>query len=330
MNLNQKLKIAKSLTKSRLLNNQEPLILSWEIISICNFKCSYCGFGDPEFAKSFKQLSVDEVLSVIKLFRGKNVGVVSLTGGEPLLFKGIENVIAEMKSNSWTVKLGSNGSLINERYELIKDVDQISISLDGLEKENDSSRGVGTFDKTMTGIEKLKIENKSFYLNVTVTKNNYSSMKEIIKLCEVIDTRCFFQPATENILFKKEENQERCSPEEFHLAISSLMELKREYPKRIINSLKGLEFLKGWPEPKSIPCYSGINTFRIDSESNMWNCGRNKVSSINLLELFNTGKDLSFPDHHPCQNCWCAGLVEHNFFMQNPLSNLGDIIERIL
>ena len=69
----------------------------------CNFRCTYCMpkevFGpDHQFLPRDQLLSFDEITAVVKTFVSLGVHKVRITGGEPLLRKGIERLIAMIRS----------------------------------------------------------------------------------------------------------------------------------------------------------------------------------------------------------------------------------------
>ena len=67
----------------------------------CNFRCVYCMpkevFGkDFQFLERKALLSFEEIERVARLFRGLGVEKIRLTGGEPLVRRNIETLIAEL------------------------------------------------------------------------------------------------------------------------------------------------------------------------------------------------------------------------------------------
>src|SRR3974377_1776972 len=60
----------------------------------CNYKCVYCRTG--ELGAQYPELAIDEYLRLIKLFVGLGIEKVRLTGGEPLLRRGLIDLIKEL------------------------------------------------------------------------------------------------------------------------------------------------------------------------------------------------------------------------------------------
>jgi cyclic pyranopterin phosphate synthase len=112
----------------------------------CNFRCTYC-MPKAQFDKHHRYLSHNDLLSfeeitrLAKPFVELGVGKIRLTGGEPLLRKGIEDLIAQLAAlrtpagQPLDLALTTNGSLLARKARALKDagLNRITISLDGLD-----------------------------------------------------------------------------------------------------------------------------------------------------------------------------------------------------
>lgn len=112
----------------------------------CNFRCVYCmpkaSFGkDYPFLPRTELLSFEEIQRLAKSFVGLGVRKIRLTGGEPLLRKGVEKLI-EMLAQLETpngkpldLTMTTNGALLAERAQTLKDAGlrRITVSLDALD-----------------------------------------------------------------------------------------------------------------------------------------------------------------------------------------------------
>lgn len=97
----------------------------------CNFRCPYChnaslvnpGTPGPE-------LSGEDVLAFLKTRRGLLDGVC-VTGGEPLLWPGLEAFLAKVKDLGFLVKLDTNGSFPGKLKTLVEKglVDRVAMDI---------------------------------------------------------------------------------------------------------------------------------------------------------------------------------------------------------
>ncbi|SPC20620.1 Cyclic pyranopterin monophosphate synthase [Cupriavidus taiwanensis] len=120
--------------------------LRLSVIDQCNFRCTYCmpksRFGrDYPFLTPAQRLSDDELLRIVRAFVGLGVEKVRLTGGEPLLRKGIETLverIAAMRTREGkpvAVAMTTNGSLLTRKARALRDagLGRVTVSLDSLD-----------------------------------------------------------------------------------------------------------------------------------------------------------------------------------------------------
>ena len=64
----------------------------------CNYKCVYCRTGED--GPQYPELAIDEYLRMIRLFVELGITKVRLTGGEPLLRRGLVDLIRELGSSA--------------------------------------------------------------------------------------------------------------------------------------------------------------------------------------------------------------------------------------
>ena len=105
----------------------------------CNFRCPYCMPDSPEFLDRADRLSRPELQRLLRLFVGElGVSRLRLTGGEPLLRRDLEAVIAECGElrplGLERISLSTNAALLARRAAGLKaaGLDDLNISLDAL------------------------------------------------------------------------------------------------------------------------------------------------------------------------------------------------------
>jgi cyclic pyranopterin phosphate synthase len=104
----------------------------------CNFRCGYC--MPPEGVKLLEAseiVSYEELLRVITIFGKQGISKIRITGGEPLVRKGIVDFIRNIRAIG-TIKdvaMTTNGSLLGEMAHELKaaGLDRVNISLDTLD-----------------------------------------------------------------------------------------------------------------------------------------------------------------------------------------------------
>ncbi len=107
----------------------------------CNFRCVYCMpkdvFGpDYEFLPRADLLSFEEIARLARVFRGHGVEKIRLTGGEPLLRRNLERLVAMLAQiDGVELTLTTNGSLLARKARALRaaGLHRVTVSLDSLD-----------------------------------------------------------------------------------------------------------------------------------------------------------------------------------------------------
>ena len=108
----------------------------------CNFRCVYCMpkevFGsDYRFLDRKELLTFEELERVARVFVGLGVEKLRLTGGEPLVRKDVERLIALLAPLGVELTLTTNASLLGPKAKVLADagLHRVTVSLDSLDDE---------------------------------------------------------------------------------------------------------------------------------------------------------------------------------------------------
>lgn len=132
----------KSVTLDKLQRPLKDLRIS--VTDRCNFRCRYCMpeeiFGpDYSFLSNDKILSFDEIERITRIFVSLGVRKLRITGGEPLLRRGLPQLIERLNKINGVEDIGltTNGSLLKKfAPDLYKaGLSRVTVSLDSLEEE---------------------------------------------------------------------------------------------------------------------------------------------------------------------------------------------------
>jgi cyclic pyranopterin phosphate synthase len=112
----------------------------------CNFRCSYCMPKEVfdrhyTFLPQSSLLSFEEITRAARLFAAHGVRKLRLTGGEPLLRKHLEVLVAQLAAlrdvdgRPLDITLTTNGTLLAKKAQALKDagLKRITVSLDALD-----------------------------------------------------------------------------------------------------------------------------------------------------------------------------------------------------
>lgn len=105
----------------------------------CDFRCTYCMSEDMQFLPRDQVLSLEELYAVADAFIGLGVRRIRITGGEPLVRKGITGLLARLgqRAELEDLAITTNGSQLRERAAELKaaGVRRLNVSLDSLQRE---------------------------------------------------------------------------------------------------------------------------------------------------------------------------------------------------
>ena len=114
----------------------------------CNFRCPFCHNAVLVLdAESVESISEGEVLSYLKKRKGILEGL-SVTGGEPLMQKGIKEFLLQVKETGYSVKLDTNGTYPDKLEELIAcgAVDYVAMDIKNRPEKYAETAGVELLD----------------------------------------------------------------------------------------------------------------------------------------------------------------------------------------
>ena len=109
----------------------------------CNFRCTYCMprevfDANYQFVPHEEILTFEEIVRVARVFHGLGTSKIRLTGGEPLLRKGIDRLVAMLREALPAVDLTltTNASALKALAGPLKaaGLDRVTVSLDSLDE----------------------------------------------------------------------------------------------------------------------------------------------------------------------------------------------------
>jgi cyclic pyranopterin phosphate synthase len=126
----------------------------------CNYKCVYCRTG--EVGAQYPELAIDEYLRLVRRFVALGITKVRLTGGEPLLRRGLLELVSELKSlrtimgEPLDLALTTNGHLLEDLAAPLKaaGLDRVTVSMDAVDAPTFEriTRIPGSFETVLRGV----------------------------------------------------------------------------------------------------------------------------------------------------------------------------------
>jgi MoaA/NifB/PqqE/SkfB family radical SAM enzyme len=156
-----------------------PMLVNLEVTRMCNARCDFCRYW-----KTRKETRLDDYGAVVRKLKP---AVVMITGGEALLRRDLETIVAGVRRACPYVHMGlvTNGWLLTVERGLAlwrAGLDQLTISLDFLDERHDRARGLPGLSKriltTAPALVARGIDN--LVVQTVIRADNLESVPEVI------------------------------------------------------------------------------------------------------------------------------------------------------
>lgn len=306
----------RSLLQAKVYKKRTPLIVSWALTTRCNLRCKYCSAWNIKG----QELATKQIFSIIEELSRMGTRKIQFTGGEPLLREDIGQIVDFCKKNGMNTSINSNGLLVEKRIDALKNLDILSLSLDGPKPTHDYLRGKGSYDSVIQAANIAKEKNIRLRFTTVLSNANLNDVDFMLEKAREFDAPVFFQPATTHLLMNSETNPVAASQGEYKRAIADLL-AKKNKNGYIANSQAALKHLYNWPQKTEIRCLKGLLACRIETNGDVYICPRikDKIRPENCLKEGFRQAFYSLPVIS-CESCWCAANVEINLLLAFKLS----------
>jgi pyrroloquinoline quinone biosynthesis protein E len=166
-----------------------PLWLLAELTYACPLQCPYCS-NPTELAGIGREMATADWLRVLRAARELGAAQLGLSGGEPLLRRDLEDIVAEARSLGFYSNLITSGiGMDAARVERLKDasLDHIQISFQaGSAELNNQLAGTDSFEKKKAMARAIKACGYPMVLNIVLHRKNIDGLPEIITMAEAL------------------------------------------------------------------------------------------------------------------------------------------------
>src|SRR4051794_5848677 len=158
--LDRRLREGKLLLKGAL-DTDHPIMAHIIPIRRCNLSCAYCN----EYDNYSRPVPLGTMLHRLELLGNLKTGVITLSGGEPLLHPDLDDIIRGIRKNATLAGMITNGYLLTaERIQKLNDagLDYLQISIDNVMPDDVSKKSLKVLDKKL----QLLAEHATFHVNI--------------------------------------------------------------------------------------------------------------------------------------------------------------------
>ncbi len=283
----------------------QPLFSTIELTQSCNLKCKHCYNFDRESLPTQKKESFPPELVKRTIYELYEIGALSLafTGGEPLLYPHLNEVILFAMKYHFHIRIKSNATLVTEKraeelYHL--GVKEFDISLYGVnEKQYLDFTGKEGYEKTLRGIHSLKKAGIVVNLGIILHRQNVEYLDQFIQLAKSLD--CPYQISDE-ITDRYDKT----------MASQTLAITQDQYEKLLDGPYK--EYFNHKNPDKALMCGCAKTVIGIGHRGDVYPCigspiPAGNIHSLSLVKIWNDSpvfkriRDLQDTDFKKCQDC---------------------------
>jgi len=170
----------------RFASDGRVAVVVWNVCMHCNMSCPHC-YAAAVRTPSPTDLSREEALGVVEQLAAAGVGVLILSGGEPLLRPDLFELAARGRELGLAVQLSTNGTRIDAataRRLGECGVQYVGVSIDGLPGFNDAYRGLDDAHAlALQGLANARAAGLRTGLRMTLTSRNRDQLGDMLDLC---------------------------------------------------------------------------------------------------------------------------------------------------
>lgn len=244
-----------------------PVLVHFEVTMRCNARCGFCDYWKTPASEKDRELK-----SYADAARRFNPMLVTFTGGEPLLRRDLEELVAGVRDAirlKYIMLITHGAMLTRERGRSLWDagVNQFNISLDYLDGRHDAARGIpGLTARIFDAVEGMRADGiDSIRLNTVIKDDNLDQVVPMVHRAAELGCGVNFSVYTDfkngNTAHLLRAEQQR----EVERVVAELLAYKRRRRGVITNSDYYLEQLPRYLRGEMTePCRSGMSTIHID------------------------------------------------------------------
>jgi Fe-coproporphyrin III synthase len=146
----------------------------------CNLSCLHCySSSGPEVSEA---LPLELLTAAIGDAAAEGYNTLAVSGGEPLLYPGISELIACAHEHGMTASATTNGTLSDgRRLEAIRELDLLAVSIDGPPASHDRMRGRGSFDRMARRLDAVRAAGIPLGFIFTLTMQNLPELEWVAR-----------------------------------------------------------------------------------------------------------------------------------------------------
>ena len=235
----------------------QPLWLLAELTYACPLQCPYCS-NPLDFQRYRKEMTTEQWVKVLGEARALGAAQLGFSGGEPLLRRDLEELVAESRRlGYYTNLITSTVGMDEARLKRLADagLDHVQVSFQASDPElNDFIGGTSSFEHKRAMARSVKEQGYPMVLNVVIHRHNIERMAEILDMCEALEADYVELANTQYYGFGLH-NRQHLLPTREQLAAAELV--AKDYQQRLSGKMRILYIVPDYYEDRPKACMDG-------------------------------------------------------------------------
>jgi pyrroloquinoline quinone biosynthesis protein E len=236
---------------------QGPLWLLAELTYACPLQCPYCS-NPLDFAGIKDELNTDAWVRVLGEARALGAAQLGFSGGEPLVRRDLEDLVAEGRRLGYYTNLITSGvGMDAARVRRLRDagLDHIQLSIQASNAElNDRIAGTASFEHKIAMAHAVKDNGFPMVLNFVIHRDNIDCMREMLDLALELEVD-YVELANTQYYAWALANRERLLPTREQLARAQAV--AEDYQQRFGDRMKIYYVIPDYYESRPKACMNG-------------------------------------------------------------------------
>ena len=317
MKNSDKIRIGSKILIAKATGRPRPFFVQYSLLNACNAKCVYCNCPEREDPRA----SLEMHRHALSEFARLGAVRIKFLGGEPLLHHDLPELVSIARGHGMRTAIVTNGFLVPQRMDLMKQFDEIVISIDGSERAHDAQRGHGTWKKVMAAIDACANAGLDFFLSAVVTRDTVAEVDWLIATARRYGVSVNFQiPQFNPEMYGPGAKQWMPEPDDIRKLIGKIIQAKESGAPVLFSSRSYGRTLQ-WEDfsrerdvrpGEASPCTAGKYFLQMEPNGDIYPC----VLQIGTFQPKNAFRDGVEPawrhaSAHSCFDCYNTWLNEN-------------------
>jgi MoaA/NifB/PqqE/SkfB family radical SAM enzyme len=163
-----------------------PITANYYVTLRCNQRCTFCNIPHTNNGSPSREPTMEQVRSNLRDLKRLGVWVVDITGGEPLLYRNIVEMVELAKKLRLFTTITTNGMLYPKfARALAGKVSALLFSIDSTDpEEHDRIRAMKSFHLAVEALAVARSLKQPLYISHVVTNQSYDKVEEMIRFAK--------------------------------------------------------------------------------------------------------------------------------------------------